>query len=58
MAQWHEVLSYVYNGEAATGIGEPADPQYPLGNANRTSVELLDNDNLLSLLIDNQENDK
>lgn len=47
MAQWHEVLSYVYNGEAATGIGEPADPQYPLGNANRTSAELLDNDNWL-----------
>ena len=47
MALWHSALSYVYNGESATGIGEPADPGSPLGTANRTSIELLDNDNWL-----------
>lgn len=48
MAEWHSVLSYVYNGEWATGIANPEHPFYqpenPLGTANRTSAELLDND--------------
>ena len=53
MAEWHSVLSYVYNGEWATGIGDPVDPSSPLGTANRTSSQLLDNDNWL---LENFEN--
>lgn len=47
MATWHEILSYVYDGERATGIGEFVSPESPLGTANRTAAELLENDEYL-----------
>ncbi len=43
MTKWYDELSYVYDGERATGIGSFVDETSPIGTANRTAAELFEN---------------